>query len=201
MISKDDVRQLRWPFVTALLLTVAGIAVVVLAESRLDSTRAARQKVQADRLAALERVTKATDEEREIRQNLVEYQKMVDSGMVGRTNRLDLIERMAGIKTERKLFEMRYSIDAQRAVDYPGIAPTGALDLVTNRMQLNMLLLHEQDFLNFIHDLQQSRQAYVSVRRCDITRNDGPATGPTVQPTLKSECTVDLINLVEAQAS
>ena len=113
----------------------------------------------------------------------------------------DLIERMAGIKTERKLFEMRYSIDAQKPVDYPGITPTGALDLVTNRMQLDMLLLHEQDFLNFLNDLQRSRQAYVSVRHCDIARNDRPATGPTVSPTLKSECTVDLINLVEAQPS
>lgn len=201
MISRDDVRQLRWPFAAALLLSVAGIIVVVLAESRLDAARATRQKALADRVASQERVTKATDEEREIQQNLIEYQKMLDSGMVGRTNRLNLIERMAGIKTERKLFEMRYSIDAQRPVEYPGIKTTGAMDLVTNRMQLNMLLLHEEDFLNFLHDLQRSRQAFVSVRRCDISRNDRPATGPTVQPTLKSECTVDLINLVEATPS
>ena len=207
MISKDDVRQIRWPFVASVLMCLAGIVVVVLAESQLDAARMAREQVQQDRTAAQERVTKATDEEREIRQNLVEYEKMVKIGMVGRTNRINLVERMASIKTERKLFEMRYNIDAQKPVDLPASARTitgsgpGAMDFVTNRMQIDMLLLHELDLLNFLNDLQSSNQAFVSVRHCSLARNDRSTTGPTVQPTLKGACTIDLINLIEGQSS
>lgn len=202
MISKDDMRQIRWPLAISILLCIAGIVTVVLAEAQLDAARKSRELAQQDRTSAQERVTKATDEEREIRQNLVEYDKMVKIGMVGRTNRLNLVERMAAIKTERKLFEMRYNIDPQKAVDIPGAAksPAGGPEFVTNRMQIDMLLLHEVDLLTFLRDLQASNQAFVSVRHCNLSRTERTTTGPTLQPTLKGACSVDLINLIEGQS-
>ena len=202
MISKDDMRQIRWPLAISALLCIAGIVAVVFAEGQLDAARKARELAQQDRTSAQERVTKATDEEREIRQNLVEYDKMVKIGMVGRTNRLNLVERMASIKTERKLFEMRYSIDPQKTVDFPGAAksPVGGPEFVTNRMQIDMLLLHELDLTTFLRDLQASNQAFLSVRHCNLSRTDRAATGPTVQPTLKGTCSVDLINLIDGQS-
>ena len=202
MISKDDMRQIRWPLAISALLCIAGIVAVVFAEGQLDAARKARELAQQDRTSAQERVTTATDEEREIRQNLVEYDKMVKIGMVGRTNRLNLVERMASIKTERKLFEMRYSIDPQKTVDFPGAAksPVGGPEFVTNRMQIDMLLLHELDLTTFLRDLQASNQAFLSVRHCNLSRTDRAATGPTVQPTLKGTCSVDLINLIDGQS-
>ncbi len=202
MISKDDMRQIRWPLAISALLCIAGIVAVVFAEGQLDAARKARELAQQDRTSAQERVTKATDEEREIRQNLVEYDKMVKIGMVGRTNRLNLVERMASIKTERKLFEMRYNIDPQKTVDFPGAAksPVGGPEFVTNRMQIDMLLLHEVDLTTFLRDLQASNQAFLSVRHCNLSRTDRAATGPTVQPTLKGTCSVDLINLIDGQS-
>jgi len=202
MISKDDMRQIRWPLAISALLCIAGIVAVVFAEGQLDAARKARELAQQDRTSAQERVTKATDEEREIRQNLVEYDKMVKVGMVGRTNRLNLVERMASIKTERKLFEMRYNIDPQKTVDFPGAAksPVGGPEFVTNRMQIDMLLLHELDLTTFLRDLQASNQAFLSVRHCNLSRTDRAATGPTVQPTLKGTCSVDLINLIDGQS-
>src|SRR5258708_2804600 len=119
---------------------------------------------------------------------------MVNAGMVGGTNRLNLIERIASIKTQRKLFEMRYNIEAQKPLDYPGLVSSGTLDLVTSRLQLDMQLLHEEDFLHFLHDLYDSRQAYVSMRHCNFTRIDRSA-GAGAAPGLRSECSVDLINL------
>jgi len=197
-LSGADLRPLRWPLAIAVLLAAAGIGVTVMSERQLDAARKARDLAHTQRIAAQERVTKATDEERQIRQNLGEYQKMVDSGMVGRVNRLDLIERISDIKKARKLFEMRYNIDAQKPLDYPGLSATGGMDFVTNRMQLTMLLLHEDDFLGFLHDLGEGSKAYVSMRRCALARN---ATAQTAgaSPGLRAECTIDLINLVETQ--
>jgi hypothetical protein len=202
MISKDDMRQIRWPLAISALLCIAGIVAVVFADGQLDAARKSREMAQQERTSAQERVTKATDEEREIRQNLIEYDKMVKIGMVGRTNRLNLVERMASIKTERKLFEMRYNIDPQKAVDFPGAAksPVGGPEFVTNRMQIDMLLLHELDLTTFLRDLQASNQAFLSVRHCNLSRTDRAATGPTVQPTLKGTCSVDLINLIDGQS-
>ncbi|HXC37794.1 MAG TPA: hypothetical protein VN667_02525, partial [Burkholderiales bacterium] len=158
-LSGADLRPLRWPLAIAVLLALAGIGVTVMSERQLDAARKARDLAHIQRIAAQERVTKATDEEREIRQNLGEYQKMVDAGMVGRANRLDLIERISDIKKQRKLFEMHYNIEAQKPLDYAGISSTGGMDFVTNRMQLTMLLLHEDDFLGFLRDLGAGSKA------------------------------------------
>ena len=46
--------------------------------------------------------------------------ELLDRGVIGDERRLDWVDRIGEIKTARKLFDVRYSIDVQRAVDYPG---------------------------------------------------------------------------------
>jgi len=60
-----------------------------------------------------------------------------------------------------------------------------------------MLLLHENDLLDFLKDLQDARQAYVSVRQCVVTRIErSPAPNVTsLQPRLRADCQVDLVSV------
>jgi hypothetical protein len=175
---------------------------MTISEHYVDIAKERRKGTQVKRTAALERVARAAEEEKEIRGNLVHYRKMIESGIVGPKNRLDLIEKIAAIKTQRKLFEIKYNISAQRPLDYPGIQQTGALDFVNSQMRLDITLLHEDDLLNFIADLQASRQTHVSVRHCTIQRLPGaPANVSGAVPMLKSDCTVDLINLIDSKPS
>jgi hypothetical protein len=117
-------------------------------------------------------------------------------GMVGEQNRIDWIESIARIKNDRKLFEIRYNIEAQRSVDYPGVVATGAADFVVSRMRLSMLLLHEGDLLNFLADLQAAGKGHVSVRRCTVTRIErGAPSATALQPRLRAECQVDLVSV------
>jgi hypothetical protein len=197
-LTPGDARRLRWPLAAAAALALAGIALTVVSERQLDAAHRGKDLAHNQRVVAQDKVTKATDEERQIRLNLVQFQKMADAGMVGRTNRLNLIERIADIKNQRKLFEMRYNVDAQKPLDYPGIITTGSMDLVATRIQLNMLLLHEQDFLDFLRDLEASRLAYVSFRHCTLAKNGPGPAAAGVAPGLRADCTVDLINLVES---
>ena len=202
IVAKGDIKRLRWPIVGAVILIAIGIAAVVVSDRYVDLAKEHRKGTQATRTAAQERVASAAEEEKEIRANLVHYRRMVDAGIVGPKNRLDLIEKIAAIKSARKLFEIKYNISPQRALEYPGIQPTGSWDFVNSPMRLDMSLLHEEDLLNFLADLQASRQTYVVVRQCTLQRIAGVALTPTTAaPTLKSECTVDLINLVESKPS
>ena len=200
--TKQDFKLLRWPLLGAVVLVAAGAAAMLVSEQYVDSARERRKATQSQRTAAQDRVARAAEEEREIRANLVHYRKMMDAGIVGPKDRLDLIERIAAIKTQRKLFEIRYNISPQRALDYPGMQQTGAMDFVNSQMRLDMMLLHEEDLLNFLADLQGSKQTYVVVRHCTLQRVAGAPTAATAAvPTLKSECTVDLVNLVEGKPS
>lgn len=200
MLQKQDLRRLRWPLVGALLLIATGVSALVAAENLLDAARKTREQLQKQSTSARERVAKASEEEKEILSQLVYYQRMLDAGMVGSRNRLDLIEAIAGIKSRRKLLDIRYNIEPQRAVDYAGVVTTGAMDFVTSRMQLDMMLLHEEDLLNFLTDLKSAGQSLVSVRQCTLTRADrGMPVG--LAPGMQARCVVDLITLVQSRPS
>lgn len=195
-ITRDDLKRLRAPLAIGAVLTALGVAALVASQSYLDSQRRARDASRASRVAAQERVLRVSEEEREIRDNLVDYERMREHGMMSDQNRIEWIESIARIKNNRKLFEIRYRIEAQRPLDYPGIVATGGAELVVSRMKLEMLLLHEDDLLNFLADLQASKKAFVSVRQCMVTRVErGAGQGTALQPRLQAECQLDLISV------
>ena len=106
MLQKQDMKLLRWPIIGALLLIAIGAGALALSERQLDAARKLREQLQKQGKTAQERVSKASDEEKEIRSHLVYYERMVASGMVGPRNRLDLIETISGIKSQRKLLDI-----------------------------------------------------------------------------------------------
>jgi hypothetical protein len=196
-LRREDLRRLRGPIAMAVLAIVIGATCFFLADLYRDSAAKTRAGTRASRVAAQERVLRVSEEEREIRENLIDYERMREQGMLGDQNRIDWIEAIARIKNNRKLFEIKYRIEAQRGLDYPGIASSSAADFVVSRMRLDMLLLHENDLLDFLGDLQGAKRAFVSVRQCNVTRLDrGPAaSGTALQPRLRAVCDVDLVSV------
>ena len=79
----------------------------------------------------------------------------------------------------------------------------GKVDFNVSVMRLELALLHEGDLLTFLDDLKNAGNAYVSVRRCLITRS-GSAASPagtlTLTPRLRAECQIDLITVLDAGA-
>jgi hypothetical protein len=196
-IKRDDLKRLRVPMALAVVAAAIGVAALVAAQSYLDTAKKARDLSRASRVGAQERVLRVSEEEREIRENLIDYERMREQGMMSDQNRIDWIESIARIKNNRKLFEIRYKIEAQRTLDYPGVVATGGTDLVVSRMNLDMLLLHEDDLLNFLADLQATKKAFVSVRQCSVTRLErGSVQNVTsLQPRLQATCQIDLVSV------
>ena len=196
-IGRDDLKRLRVPLAVAMALFALGATCLISSNHYLDAVKKASDATQVSRVGAQERVSRVSEEEREIRENLVYYEQMREHGMVSEQNRIEWVESIARIKSNRKLFEIKYRIDAQRPLDYPGIVAAGAADFVVSRMKLEMLLLHENDLLDFLTDLQATGKVYVSVRQCSVSRIErGTATfTPTVQPHLRADCQLDLVSV------
>jgi len=196
-ISRADLKRLRLPIAVAAVLLVLGAACAAGSEYWLREARTAQEESRQSRVAAQARVSKFSEEERELRENLVYFERMRERGIVTEQSRLDWIESIAKIKADRKLFEIRYSFDAQKPLDYPGIVTTSAADFVVSKLKVNMLLLHEGDLLNFLADLQATLKAHVSVQHCTVSRIDRGASpiATSLQPRLRAECAVDLVSV------
>jgi len=196
-ITRDDLKRLRAPLALAVAMTAVGVACLLASQSYLDSAKKTRDGTRASRVGAQERVLRVSEEEREIRENLVDYERMRERGMIGEQSRIEWIESIARIKKNRKLFEIKYRIEAQKVLDYPGVVAGGGADFVVSRMRLDMLLLHENDLLDFLADLEAAKKAYVSTRQCMVARIErAPAvTATALQPRLRAECQVDLVSV------
>ena len=196
-IARDDLKRLRMPLAAAIVLLVLGAACLITSGYFLDAATAVQGATRQSRVAAQERVSRVSEEERGIRDDLVYFEQMRQRGVAGEQSRLDWIESIAKIKNERKLFEIRYNFEAQRPLDYPGLVATAGAEFVVSRLKLDMLLLHEGDLLNFLADLQASIKAHVSVRNCTVTRIErgAAASATSLQPRLRAECQVDLVSV------
>jgi hypothetical protein len=195
-LTRSDLRRLKWPIAGASVLVIVGAGCLMASDHFLSEARKAADAAKSQREQAQKRVEQVAEEERDIRSNLVYYNKMVQRGMASQENRLDLIDTIAQIKNQRRLYEIRYSIEPQKPLDYAGIRHSGAIDLVTSRMKLEMQLLHEGDLLDFLDDLTASNKAFISVRSCSVARLERSVVpSATLTPRLRSECQVDLIAL------
>jgi hypothetical protein len=199
-ITRDDLKRLLLPIAVAAVLIAAGVGCLAVSDIAIEKATKAHDAAKLQRAEAQKRVAQRAEEERQINLDLVYYRKMVERGMVGTEDRLSLIDLIAKIKNENKLFDIRYNIEPQKPLDYAGISRAGSLDLVASRVKLNMLLLHEGDLLRFLDDLQAAGKSYVAVRRCAIERIERAASNSqAVVPRLESECQIDLIALKQVK--
>lgn len=198
-LSRDDLKRLRVPIALCLVLISAGAIALVSAERAMGRAQKDQSTVRQSKLVAQDKVAKATEEEREIRENLAQFQRLVSWGLVGEEKRLDWVESIAQIRLQRKLFKINYDIEAQKMLDYPGVMPAGGVEFRSSRLKVNMPLLHEDDLLNFLADLQAAGKAYVSTRKCVLerTEREAPPGGRGMSPRLKSDCQVDMITMRE----
>lgn len=193
--STKDLKRLLVPLATCLALGLAGVACYFAAENYYQDMRTRRAAIAVQRTEVQGRLDRANEEEREIRANLQQYRALVARGITGEEMRLDWIDTLTAIKNERRLFNVSYSIDPQKELDYPGVRAASGVYFMASRVKLNLQLLHEEDLLNLIDDLVKRSRLYLSVRSCDVRRSERSGAGTTLAARLQADCVLDLITI------
>jgi type II secretory pathway pseudopilin PulG len=197
-VPGGTLRPLYLPLLIAIVLAGIGIAAVIASKQFLDQARVQHKAALADRQTIQSKLSRATDEEREIREKLVDYRKLLARGVIGDERRLDWVETIGQIKNENKLAEIRYQIEPQRTLDLPGVSPSSGVEFRVSALKVEMQLLHEGDLLVFIDGLRSKLKAHVLVRSCAIKRLDsGQERG--IAPRLRADCVIDLVTIRDKQ--
>jgi hypothetical protein len=194
-LRAKDLKWLRLPMATCLVLLLAAVGSYLAAGEYLQATKKLAATTSAQRMEVQSRLARATEEEREIKANLQQYQALAARGMVGEEKRLDWVDTITAIKNERRMFNVSYTIEPQHALDYPGFTAGGDADFMVSRVRMEIQLLHEEDLLNFIDDLAKRGKSYLSVRSCDVLRTERGTGGTTLAPRLRATCVFDLITI------
>ena len=191
-------RPLAVPAVVFVVLLVAGLALLWIARHTLAQQHRKLGAAQADRRLVAERLLRIAREEREVRDHVELYQRLKELRILGDERRLEWVEALTRIRTERELLDLRYHVERQKVLK---TLPAGSgLELRSSSMNVQLALLHEGDLLRFLRDLRNSGNAYYSVRQCTLTRaGPAPPTG-SIAPRLRGICQIDLITLSEGKA-
>ena len=200
-VERDALKRLVAPTLTAIGLIAAGVAALAASQKWLAHEREAEQAVRAERAAVQQRLARATQEELEIMEKLVSYNQLVARGVIGDEKRLDWVDAIAAIKNERKLFEVKYSIDPQRTLDLASVKGGGDVEFLTSRMRLELPLLHEGDLFTFLGDLERRIGSHVLVRSCAIQRADRSGAERGAGPRLRGDCVIDLVTIRDKRRS
>lgn len=197
--SLDDFKRFRWSLLALLLCMAAGAGSVWLAYQREKGLQRDLRQAQARQTEVRAKLSRAKDEEQELLGKIERYQQLERRGYFAAEQRLDWVEQISRIKTERRLFEIQYELAPQKLLDaaaLPAGAVAGNIELLSSPMQVRMQLLHEEDLFLFIGDLQRSVKAYLRQRACTLERIPrGGERGTNAQ--LSAVCSLDWITLRE----
>jgi hypothetical protein len=197
--TRDELKRLALPALVALVLVALGVVLIKLASDSRSEANERLAAARSERNQSAERLARIAEEEREVKAKLDVYQQLKQLRVLGEERRLEWADAIARIRTQRELLDLRYRVERQQLLSSVPGKPAN-VDFFASTMQVNMALLHEEDLLRFLSDLRASGNAYYSVKKCAVTRSGQAATGTTVTPRLRADCSIDLITILDRAA-
>ena len=194
---RTELRILRWPLLqlglALLVATALGLFSWHLLQASERQANAAEQA--AERLRS--EAARLQSEEHDMRAKISQYQALDTRGIIGNERRLDWVELMRSIQRERKLMGLEYEVQPRQPLSgsTAGSNGTGYI-FMSSLMRVQIPLLHEEDLLRFLDDVQTGAAAFTRLRSCKLQRSAAPAQeAPGLHAQLNAECQIDWITL------
>jgi hypothetical protein len=198
----EDLKQIQWAIAALVVMALVGIGSVWTTQQMAISTERDVRQATAARNDIQSKLSRAREEEQELREKINRFQALKAQGFIGPEKRLDWIETIARIKTARRIFKLDYELAPQRPVDasmLPGGASAGGFELMASQMKLQLQLLHEGELLTFLAELRKSVEALIQVRSCSIDRMPPSKVDRSNNAQLRVDCTLEWITLREGK--
>lgn len=127
-------------------------------------------------------------DERIINEQYPKFIELYNKGVIGEERRLNWVETLESAKTALKVPELSYRIDTRKPYqpDFP--LPTGAYELYTSGMTLDLGLLHENDLQSLLDTLDREASGLYSVAKCELSRKEKTITLDPEKTNLHADC-------------
>jgi hypothetical protein len=192
-IVPADFRKLRASVVLGVLMIAVGALALYFAFAAMKRAEQGRVSIAAQFAEADGKLKQVRNEESEVKQKSIVFNKLQERGIIGDEQRLDWVELLKEIRDKHRLIDLRYEIAPQRMLE-------GQLgnDFVffASSMKLELKLLHEEDLTRLLDDLRRQAKALIRVKSCRIERL--PATGEQRgggRANLLADCEIEWLTL------
>ena len=191
--GRADLRKLQASIMLAvMMISVGGVALYVALDAKERAERA-KVSIGVQFAEADGKLKQVRDEESEVKQKSIVFNKLQERGIIGDEPRLDWVELLKEIRDQHRLIDLRYEIAPQRQLDGQ---PSNDFAFYASAMKLQLKLLHEEDLTRLLDDLRQQAKALIRVKSCRMERLE--ATGEERgggRANLQADCEIDWLTL------
>ncbi len=186
-MNASDLRALKAPLITLMLVIVIGAWLVYYADVTLKEAQLASVQQQKQLRDARIRLQKSGDEKDIIVRYLGRYQYLQRLGFAGDEQRINWLDGLRVANQQTRLFGVDYQIGAQQPYPYASELDPGQLALYQSVMKINVRLLHEGDLMRFLGTLANQGAGVFSVNEC-VMQRIGTGGSIRFQPNLRADC-------------
>lgn len=190
-----DLIKLQGPALLAILLLLAAAALGYWSQQRAQRANGERASAENQLQQIEQRLRQAHSEEQEIKERTALFQRLEKSGSAGEEKRLDWIELLRDLQRQGLLPGMNYEFGPPLALDK---VEGSAFAYHRSHLRIQLRLLHEEDLLNFLQQLQERAQAIVLIRSCHVARLATTPEAGTGLAQLSAECDMEWVSLHQA---
>ena len=187
-----DLSKLQWHALLAILLLIAAGALGYWSQQRAHLANTERATAENQLQQIDKRLRQVRTEEQEIKQRTSLFQQLEKSGMTGEEKRLEWIELLRDLQRQLRLPGMNYEFGPQLTLEKVDGA---AFAYHSSHLRIKLHLLHEEDLLNFLEQLQQRAKSMVLVRSCRVSRSTASNDPGAGLAQLSAECDMEWVTL------
>ena len=196
-LAARDFRKIVWVALLATLLIGLAIAAGLWSTGGTSKARVERDAAAARKLEIEKRLGRVRTEEQEIKARTQQFQQMELAGMIGQEKRLEWTELLRDLQRQLRLPGMNYEFGPQVPLESVAGADYA---FHSSQLKIQLRVLHEEDLLNFVGQLQKEAKALVVLRGCKLSRLPGGSTARDAAQ-LAGECTMEWITLRRASGT
>ena len=190
--TRHDLIKLRRHALLVIFLLLAAGALGYWSEQGVQQANAERASVESQLQKIDQRLRQAHSEEQDIKERTRFFMSIEKSGIIGAENRLEWIELLRDLQHQLRLPGMNYEFGPQLALE----KIDGATFVYhSSHLRIQLRLLHEEDLLNFLEQLQHRAKAMVLVRSCRLSRPAASNETGAALAQLSAECDMEWVSL------
>lgn len=183
--SKTDLAILKWSLGAFVLSLALAGSLISLSEAYLGQAMKDRQAAQKLLTDARSQLLSAQSDQENMSAYALEYNALLAQKVIGNEQRLDWLEGLEKLRQQGSVLDFKYTISPQQSYTPNPPLDAGNFQLNRSSMTLHIDLLHEEQLLHLVEDMQKQISGWFMLDGCAISRT---GTIDEIAP-LKAECT------------
>lgn len=146
------------------------------------------------------RVNTARRERDDLQQSAQMFQGLMQQGILQEESRLELIERLDRLKVRHRLLGLEYEISPQRTLPATGGRVLEAIQILSSRVKVKVIALHEGDAIAFLDELAKPPRGFNPIQSCKLRRLEQGAVAQ-MEARVEAECELEWVTLKDKRGA